>query len=351
MAIELAAEQNRSGEAAAELLVGCKKGQLIDLILKYQIPLTFGNLKSGYDLSPVKMLRIMKVMKQFDIIHFHTFNVVVMMAAIFSGKKIVYTIHGNFNYGKKVSTGDRINNLMKKYFLNHQINFITYNSNWCKNEAFKKFNITKTPGKVIYNGLPANEINSRPTVENVLEEKKPEGKFIVGTISRFNKSKRIERLIEGFAIFSKRKQDVMLLLVGDGIERQNLENLVHQLNISSITQFTGYKSETRAFHEKMDVCVFPFENEAFGLVVLESFQLGKPVIVFEDGGGMKEILGDEFAEDIVDSVKLLAGRLENYYQKRRYTEQNLSAERKRIAELFSIQKMNHQMAECYRNLS
>ncbi len=138
----------------------------------------------------------------------------------------------------------------------------------------------------------------------------------------------------------------MLLLVGDGVERKNLENLVHKLNISSITQFTGYKSETGAYHEMMDVCVFPFENEAFGLVVLESWQLGKPVIIFEDGGGMKEIMGAEFSEDIIVSLLELFERMNFYYEKG-ISISEAAQLRKKIAAAYSIEAMNKSYLKCY----
>ena len=62
--------------------------------------------------------------------------------------------------------------------------------------------------------------------------------------------------------------------------RPQLEALVGQLGLRDATHFTGFRQDARACQSFMNVCVFPSQNEPFGLVAVETLALGKPTIVF-----------------------------------------------------------------------
>ena len=44
------------------------------------------------------------------------------------------------------------------------------------------------------------------------------------------------------------------------------------------------------YYKSFDVCVFPAEQEPFGLVGVEAYLNGKVVLAFSDSGGLKEII-------------------------------------------------------------
>src|SRR5690606_19063250 len=124
--------------------------------------------------------------------------------------------------------------------------------------------------------------------------------------------KRVDRLIEGFARFQDGRE-AMLLIVGDGVERAALEARVDDLEIRAKTLFAGYQREVQAYQAAMDVCVFPSQNEPFGLVAVETLALGKPTVVFADGGGICEIVAGLDPSDVVENSDALAKRLAYYY--------------------------------------
>ncbi len=78
-----------------------------------------------------------------------------------------------------------------------------------------------------------------------------------------------------------------LAIVGDGPDRQSLEDLAATLGISSSVQFRGAVSDTElvSWYRAADFSVVPtLELEGFGLIVLESLACGTPVISSDVGG-------------------------------------------------------------------
>jgi len=82
------------------------------------------------------------------------------------------------------------------------------------------------------------------------------------------------------------RDDVHLLLLGDGPERSNLEALSKQLGIAERVQFRGFVSEEEKYQllAAADVFVLTSLHEGFGLVYLEAMHCGLPIIASRTGG-------------------------------------------------------------------
>lgn len=83
------------------------------------------------------------------------------------------------------------------------------------------------------------------------------------------------------------------MIVGDGTDRQNLENLVYKLGISKNVHFMGTQlgEDLVNFHRAATVFVSASPTETQGIVFLEAAACGKPVIGV-DVGAVKEICQD-----------------------------------------------------------
>jgi glycosyltransferase involved in cell wall biosynthesis len=79
---------------------------------------------------------------------------------------------------------------------------------------------------------------------------------------------------------------IRLTIVGDGSERNNLENRVKELNLAEIVSFAGWvnQSETLDYYRKADIFCFPSIREFGGAVVIEAMASGLPCIVANNGG-------------------------------------------------------------------
>ncbi len=82
------------------------------------------------------------------------------------------------------------------------------------------------------------------------------------------------------------KNKIRLTIVGDGQEKNNLENRVKELNLGEIVSFAGWvnQEDTLDYYRKADIFCFPSIREFGGAVVMEAMACGLPCIVANNGG-------------------------------------------------------------------
>lgn len=115
----------------------------------------------------------------------------------------------------------------------------------------------------------------------------PEGEKIMVHVSNFRKVKRVDDVIQIFA--KVRKQiPVKLIMVGDGPERQNIEELSRNLGVSNDVRFLGKQDKMEEIFNVSDIFLLPSQYESFGLAALEAMACGVPVIS-SNAGGIPEI--------------------------------------------------------------
>ncbi|MBO0586563.1 N-acetyl-alpha-D-glucosaminyl L-malate synthase BshA [Sporosarcina sp. E16_8] len=142
----------------------------------------------------------------------------------------------------------------------------------------------------IYNFIDENKY--RPVDPGTLKSDfgiEPNEKVIIH-ISNFRKVKRIPDIIESFRGVLK-EVDAILLLVGDGPEKMEMEALVNELGLQDQVIFTGKRDDLPELLAISDVMFHLSEKEAFGLVLLEALACGLPSVA-TDVGGIPEVIED-----------------------------------------------------------
>jgi glycosyltransferase involved in cell wall biosynthesis len=79
-----------------------------------------------------------------------------------------------------------------------------------------------------------------------------------------------------FAEVKRRKENAVLLLVGDGDLRAEMEQKAKTLGIADSVIFTGVRSDVHRYYQAMDVFVFPSIYEGLGIVAIEAQASGLP---------------------------------------------------------------------------
>ena len=145
---------------------------------------------------------------------------------------------------------------------------------------------------VIHNGIPLEEFKLREPSEVEVEKKRlgiNVGSHVIGTIAKLREEKGVEYLLKAIPDVLNAFPDTIFIIVGDGILRNQLENLGKELKISQNLMFLGYCENVANSLSIFDIKVLPSLREGFGLVIVEAMTMGKPVIA-SNVGGVHEIL-------------------------------------------------------------
>lgn len=111
----------------------------------------------------------------------------------------------------------------------------------------------------------------------------PKGEKIITHISNMRKVKRIPDIINVFAGI-RAKESAVLLMIGDGPEREKAEQQVRELGLSDYVKFFGKTNEVRRLLCMSDLFLLTSESESFGLVALEAMAARVPVLSTNAGG-------------------------------------------------------------------
>ena len=85
-------------------------------------------------------------------------------------------------------------------------------------------------------------------------------------------------LLEVFKKISE-ERDAILLLVGDGHLRLEIENKINQLLLKNRVILTGVRNDVAELMQAMDAFILPSKYEGLGIVVIEAQAAGLPCIV------------------------------------------------------------------------
>lgn len=107
------------------------------------------------------------------------------------------------------------------------------------------------------------------------------------TVSRMSHEKNVAFLLESLADMKRRcKKEFRLLLVGDGPDRREYEQLSESLGLADDVIFSGTvpNVETAPYFAAADAFLFASKTETQGIVVLEAFAGGTPALAVEASG-------------------------------------------------------------------
>ncbi len=120
------------------------------------------------------------------------------------------------------------------------------------------------------------DVNLRKTIA-------PNGEKILIHTSNFRIVKRVTDVIRIFNLVVK-KVPSKLVLVGDGPDRSNCENLCRELQLGDNVKFLGKQAELVELLSASDLFLMPSQSESFGLSALEAMACEVPVISSSVGG-------------------------------------------------------------------
>lgn len=159
-----------------------------------------------------------------------------------------------------------------------------------KKDTHNHFDIT-TEIKVIPNFIDFNRFSLKAK-DHFKKAIAPDNERILIHTSNFRKVKRTGDVIK---MFKKVQEKIpsKLLMVGDGPDRANNEQMCRELGICDHVRFLGKQDAIEEILSVADLFLMPSETESFGLAALEAMACKVPIIT-SNAGGLPELNVDGY---------------------------------------------------------
>ncbi len=171
-----------------------------------------------------------------------------------------------------------------EFSINHS-DAVTAVSESLKNDTEELFNINTDisviPNFINLEKYPVSKDDNNRGIIAKSDEK------IICHISNFRKVKRIDDVVKTFYEINKEIPS-KLMMVGEGPEKENAENLCKKLKIEDKVYFFGNTTDTNNILSFSDLFLLTSSTESFGLAALEAMASYVPVIS-TNAGGLPEV--------------------------------------------------------------
>lgn len=265
------------------------------------------------------------------------------MAARLAPARVIVHVHDTLDPGFVIS------NLHRLFARSSDIGLCV--SRAVEPTALRGYNVRRDRIRVIHNGIKLEKFrditgDTRDRVRRTLGIA-PQAR-VMGMIARMYPVKGHQAMLRMMPDIVARVPDALLLLVGDGVEREACERIVSELGLDDQVLFLGQRGDVAQLLSACELTVMPSESEGLPLSAVESLAMGKPIVAY-DVGGLKEVIDDGVTgrlvrhgdtKSFVDSlVSLLEddGRLAEF-----------SARALQAAERFDVERHVRLLIECYR---
>lgn len=201
-------------------------------------------------------------------------------------KKIIYTAHG-FAFDENISTTKKaLYRHAERATVHHKTNIICLSQKDAA--AAKQLGYTTDAIHIIPNGIDIHQSvlskNDARTALGIAPEA-----YCIGTIANFYQTKDLPNLIMAFQRFAQHMPSSVLVIIGDGPQRSDLESLIAKLGIQQRVILTGVVPHAGRYCSAFDTYACSSSKEGFPFSILEAMHAGVPIIS-TNVGALPEIL-------------------------------------------------------------
>ena len=134
--------------------------------------------------------------------------------------------------------------------------------------------------KIIHNAIDVGKFVYRPDQRAFMRDRlKIADKLVIGHVGRFSFPKNHPYLIEVFASLYSLRKDAVLLLLGDGEDREKTERKCEELGVKEHVFFLGNQKNPEDYYQAFDFFLLPSHYEGLPGVLVEAQAAGLKCIV------------------------------------------------------------------------
>lgn len=295
-----------------------------------------------------------------DIIHSHGVkaNFFSRLAARGICKVILTTVHSYLRYDYLHPLAYFIVSVMERTTRIWNDHYIAVSG--ALGEILQKQGIPAKSISVIYNGIDIapfrkTEVWDEDRARLHAEWGIAADEYVYGSVARLVPVKGLSYLLEAFSRISKEEEPgkkLRLVLVGDGPEREPLQEKARSLGVEQQVTFAGFRRDIPACLHAFDAFVHSSIYEGLGYTIIEAMAAGIPVVATNVGGvkefvkpGSTGLLVEPANEALLaDAMKTIAASPERC---RQMTKEALAL----VENTFTIEQMSEQTLALYHQLS
>ncbi len=301
------------------------------------VDIRFLDKKSGFDFSMYKKLKALFKQEKPDVIHTHLYvTKYVFPVAVKLKIRVVHTLHSVAEH-----EAGRASRLFNKHYYKKLKAIPVALSESVRETIVKEYKIPEAKIPVILNGVDLGKCLPKT-------DYRVDGKLKIIHVGSFLPVKNHKGLINAFELFHRKCLNSELYLIGDGIEREEIQRLVGQINLGDCVFFKGIQPNVFTLLHDADVFTLVSLKEGIPMSVAEAMGTGLPIVATAVGG-VPDMLDENSAQLVAVDESEIAEAFGKYFSdyklRKKHGENAL-----KIAERFSAKAMAENYCEIYRGV-
>ena len=258
--------------------------------------------------------KFFKEHQEYHIIHGHMTNTaaIYMPIARKYGKVTCLIAHSHLTQARPGLVG-KITDILQKPIPKLATNYFAC-SEMAAHWIFPDELINSGKVKIIKNGVDSKcfQYNTLEAIE-IKERLGLKGKYVIGNVARFKLEKNHSFMIDIIQELVKVRDDIILMLIGDGELRQETETKVKMLGLDNYVMFMGIRSDVPKLMEAMDMFLLPSLYEGLPVAGIEAQAAGLPVITSTNVTREMDITGNVTFLDLNESTDIWVDKINEIY--------------------------------------
>jgi phosphatidylinositol alpha-mannosyltransferase len=236
-------------------------------------------------------MRAVMLRERFDIVHVHSPLVPTLapLGILAAPCPCVGTFHSFFDHSRIY---EKLNDLVQREFLDRLDGQIAVSQS-CVRALTPYFTLD---ARIIPNGIDVDAFS--PTAPRLA--KYDDAKLNLLFLSRLEPRNGLDLMLKAFDIIRRSRDDVRLIVVGEGPDRAQVERQVPHAYAADVDFVGPVLAERPSYYRTADIYCAPISKASFGMTLLEAMASGTPIVATENDG-YRDLLGTDEAVMVAQS--------------------------------------------------